>query len=179
MADTMTVSIDDSRASQNETAAIRTALRSEKERRQNKMNLAVGTKSARSLKAIKAHYLVLITGVTLAVMVLVSVASFRVDSGGSAAQIDRQPLPTAASPADQKYVTFYIVASEAERERVIALENTGQTERWINNIPEPNYSYAVFVARTPAEVGSAMMSIYEAAGSTGDAIVKVVDHTAR
>jgi hypothetical protein len=143
------------------------------------MNLAVGTKSARTLKAIKTHYLVLITGVTLAVMALVSVASFRVDSGSSATANKPAPATWTTGWSDQKYVTFYIVASEAERERVISLESTGQAERWSTGIPEPNYSYSIFIARTPAEWGSAMLSIYEAAGTIGDAVVKTVDFTAR
>ena len=138
------------------------------------MNLAISTTSARTLRVIKTHYVVLITGAILAGIALFTVASFSVDSGSSAGRFERPILP-AASALDQKYVTFYLVDSEAGRERVAAMESFAQSERWSNNIPEPNYSYGVFVVRTPNEVGSAQLSIFESAGSLSDTIVNVVD----
>ena len=138
------------------------------------MNLTIATASARTLKTLQTHYLAIFAGATLAITALVMVTSFGVDSANNTAPPDR-PVPPVVSVADQKHVTFYLVGSEAERERVIAMEDEAARIRYDNNIADPNASYAVFVVRTPDEVSAATISIYEASSYRGDAIVSVVD----
>jgi hypothetical protein len=84
-------------------------------------------------------------------------------------------MPSAGLAAEPKYVTFYLVGSEAERERVIAGENEAASERDRSGIREPNASFAVFVARTPNERGSALLSIFDSTSSLTNTVVNIVE----
>ena len=145
------------------------------------MNLAITTTSARTWKAVKAHYLAAIAGAALAVTSIAGAASLSIDWGGGDTVISRPLPPPAVLSEDQKYVTYYLVGSEAEREQIIAGENEAASERDSAGIREPNASFTVFVARTRAEVDSARLSIYEATSSFDgtDTIVNVVDRLSR
>ena len=128
------------------------------------MNLAITTTSARTWKTVKAHYLVAMAGAALALSSVVGAASLSIDWGSSTSGVGR-PVSPAVRSADQKYVTFYLVGSEAERDLLIAGYNEAALEREPHGGLDPNTSFSVFVARTPDEVGSAMLAIYEGMSS--------------
>jgi hypothetical protein len=100
-------------------------------------------------------------------------------SGDTASQLEAsRPIASVSASSTQRHVTFYLVSSQAERDAIIALENLAASDRFANNIPEPNSSYAVIVVRTPQEAAAAELTIYEAAVSLGkEAIVSVEDRT--
>jgi hypothetical protein len=141
------------------------------------MNLAITTTSARTWKTVKAHYILAIAGATLAISSIVGAASIgSVDFGGGNTVVGR-PVSLAAASADQQYVTYYLVDSEAQRELVFAGEAEAARERYSSGIPDPNASIAVFIAHTPEEVVAARMAIYEGMTSFSDTttVVRLVD----
>ena len=87
------------------------------------MNLEIATTSARTRKALKNHHLAAIAGATLAITSVVGAVSLSIDWGGSDSVISRPLPPAAVVSAEQKYVTYYIVGSEVERDLVIARES--------------------------------------------------------
>ena len=141
------------------------------------MNLAITTTSARTWKTVKAHYILAIAGAALAISSIVGAASVgRIDFAGSNTVASRPVLLGAAS-TNQRYVTYYLVGSEAERDLIFAGEAEAARERLSTGTPDPNATLAVFVARTPEEVVAARMAIYEGLTSYSDSttVVRLID----
>jgi hypothetical protein len=137
-----------------------------------KMNLAITNTSARTWKAVKAHYIIAAAGVALALSSVIGAASLSIDWSGSGSAASRS-VPPAVASADQRYVTYYLVGSEAERELVIASENEAALEREFAGVDRSNTAYTVLVAGTPTEVLNADITIYEGMSALIEAGVNV------
>jgi hypothetical protein len=142
------------------------------------MNLAITTTSARTWKAVKAHYLVAIAGAALAISSVAGAASLSIDWGDGDSVISR-PVPPVAVSEDQKYVTYYIVGSEAERDLVIARESEDALARDSSGAQAFDYTYFVVVAGTSEEalIAERDINVQIADLSEHGAQVRLIDQT--
>jgi len=144
------------------------------------MNLAITTTSARTWKAVKAHYIVAIAGAALAISSVAGAASMSIDWGGGGSAISR-PVQPAPVYADQQYVTYYLVESTAQRDLVLA-EATREAEDQAVYSPDRHWKFAVLLAGTAEDEAVALSTIGEAqvrwaqAGASG---LEVVDRRSK
>jgi hypothetical protein len=144
--------------------------------KEKEVNLEIGAINSRTFRRISIQYLALIGGLCLAFGVFVAMGGLVIDFGGSNAVVSK-PVSLAAASADQQYVTYYLVDSEAQRDLVFAGEAEGARERFSSGMRDANSSFIVFVASTPEEVDSARVAIYEGSYADADAgtVVRIVD----